>query len=105
MKLFYISFATDDGFLGATVIAARSATNALTVASAKGLNPGGVAAILPVPDNIPAAGRAEMLSYHNRLVTKAELMSRGAVRLGDLPNDMQDKFRDHATTVCKDHNQ
>lgn len=104
-NLYYISFATDACFLGATVVMAKDKTGALSEANRLGINPGGEAAILDMPPNLSAAGLAEMLSYRNRLVTKDELLSNGAQRVGDAPCTVQDGFNREATIVCEDCNQ
>lgn len=104
MPLFYISFATDEGFRGATVVEANTETGALRRATELKLNPGGQAAILEIPENFPARSMAEMLSYKDRLVGKEELLRNGAIRKGDLPEDVQDRVEDAATVVCEDCN-
>ena len=98
--LFYISFATDAGFRGATVVEADSESDAIAVASRLGLNPGGEAAILAVPPDLPADGRAKVLSYQNRLVGKAEILSHGGFRYGDCSEEMQDRVARVVTKVC-----
>jgi hypothetical protein len=102
MAYWYISFATDTDFLGATVVEATSANNALAVATLRGLNPGGEAAIMQIPaggENDP--GRRIMT---NRLVGRAEMMARGATRLADMPGELQRVFGDLSERVCQDCN-
>jgi hypothetical protein len=53
MTWFYLSFASETGFLGACVVEAEDALNAVQVATACGINPGGEAMILPTPGNVP----------------------------------------------------
>jgi hypothetical protein len=102
--LFYISFATDAGFRGATVVEAANEANAVIVASRLGLNPGGEAAVLAIPADAGARELAEILSYKNRLVGKDELVANGARKLRDLPGNMQAAIADAATVVCEDCN-
>jgi hypothetical protein len=53
MTWFYLSFASETGFLGACIVEAEDALNAVQVATACSLNPGGAVAILPTPGNVP----------------------------------------------------
>lgn len=105
MSLFYISFATDAGFRGATVIDAIGEFDAIATTHVLGINPGGEAAILEMPPDMDAKARAEMNSYKNRLVTKEELIANGAKRLADLPEYMQDRFEDEAVKICDECNE
>jgi hypothetical protein len=98
--LWYISFADQERFQGATVVRADSPADALSEAAARGINPGGEAAIVPVPVPTPP----DALSYENRLVGKEELMADGGARLGDLPKDKRRLFDHLATKVCEDCN-
>lgn len=103
MTYFYISFATDAGFRGATVVEARNAKRAFQKATRLGLNPGGEAAILGLPDGAEKdpeamAGVRRML---NRLCGKDELLSHGAERVADMPKEIQDVFGHVATCVCE----
>jgi hypothetical protein len=75
MSLYYISFATNEGFRGATVVDADSQSSAIEETIRLGINPGGEAAILALPSGMTPADRAEMLSYKDRLVTKEELLA------------------------------
>lgn len=102
MTFFYISFATDAGFLGATIVKADDEQDALVEASFLGLNPGGEAMILATPDEIKDQPDFEML--FNRLASRAEMTARGGRRRADLPEDMK-KALDHAAEfVCVDCN-
>lgn len=100
MGLWYISFADEDGFRGATVVEAFSSQAALAVASERGLNPGGQAGILPVPEPMPPLA----LSYLNRLVGEDELIRNGAKKHQDLPPERQNWFDRNADYICADHN-
>ena len=95
--LWYISFATDEGFRGATVVEALSAEDALATATERGLNPGGQAAILQAPTPTPP----DLLSYLNRLVGKEELLRDGGSRHGDLSEEEQEAIESHATAACE----
>jgi len=72
-RFWYISFATRYRPLGATVVYAASAEAALVKATKFGLNPGGEAAILPVPD----ARVTEAMVMLNRLVSADEILNNG----------------------------
>lgn len=101
MARWYISFATSidmGGFRGATVVEADDEKGALAVATLRGLNPGGEAAILFVPPE--AYGEPDMAVMLNRLVGKEEMLAMGAKRHGDLPQEMQSRFDHEATFVC-----
>lgn len=99
MAYWYISFATDTDFLGATVVEATSANNALAVATLRSLNPGGEAAIMQIPENDPGSRIMK-----NRLVGRAEMMARGATRLADMPGEVQRVFGELSERVCQDCN-
>jgi hypothetical protein len=96
VSYWYISFSSEDEFLGATVVQAANAEAALLEASARNLNPGGQAAIAEVPTE--AESDPDMLATINRLLSRDELMAQGAGRHGDL-GDEQESFVAAATTV------
>ncbi len=73
MSLWYISFAMESGPLGATVIEAESHEMALSEATRLNINPGGEAAILPVPEGRETEARAML----NRLVSVEEILGGG----------------------------
>jgi len=102
MSYFYLSFATDAGFLGATVVEARDAEDAIAVATALGLNPGGEAAIFEVPPE--ALDEPDLKALIGRLASREEMIAQGGQRLGDLPGDIQDDIRAVAARVCADCN-
>jgi hypothetical protein len=102
MTYWYISFATDDGFRGATVVAGSNPKSALANATLRGLNPGGEAAILEVLPEMEA--ESDMQAMINRLVGRNEMVERGAKRARDLPQEMQDIFDEEAEMVCADCN-
>jgi hypothetical protein len=94
MKLFYISFATETNFLGATVVEADSSTCAMIRASMLNLNPGGQAAIIAIPDKLSDA--PDIAPLLNKLLNKEEMIALGAQRHADLSDDLQAKFEAHA---------
>lgn len=102
MRYFYISFATDAGFRGATVVRARDSEHALQEATHRGLNPGGEAAIIEIPKD--AEQEPDMRAMINRLVGKEEMLAAGAKRHADCPQDIQDAFERDAEIVCDDCN-
>ncbi len=99
MTYWYISFATDEGFRGATVVEATSAQSALAVATLRGLNPGGQVAILQVPPG--AESDPDKRAMMNRLVGRAEMIARGAERYADLPQDIREAFDAESERVCE----
>jgi hypothetical protein len=94
MMWFYISFATENNHLGSTVVQAADAADALAKASQRGLNPGGEAQIVPVPPKNNE--HPEIVPLRNRLVSKAELMARGATRRG---------YHENSKIVCQSCNE
>ena len=98
MTHWYISFATDEGFRGATVVEAVDAIEAVNVATSRGLNPGGEAAVLEVP---PAAeGAPDLHAMKNRLVGKKEMLAMGARRVADCAEEIQARFNIESEIVC-----
>jgi hypothetical protein len=67
MPLFYLSFASEHGFLGACIIEAANGPEALAITHELGINPGGEALILPTP-----AGETPPFPQ-NRLLSREEL--------------------------------
>lgn len=103
MPYFYISFATDEGFRGATVVKAINAEGAVKEATTRGLNPGGEAAIMEIPPE--AESEPQMLAMVNRLVGRDEMIEQqGGQRMGDMPEEMQDAIEGAADFVCDDCN-
>ena len=98
--LFYISFATDEGFRGATVVEAMDEFDAIATTTVLGINPGGEAVIIELPQDLPPETRAQMLCYKDRLVSKEELMADGARRHGDLSPTEQATFEEAALVVA-----
>lgn len=97
MKLFYISFATDTEFLGATVLESYNEADALAEATQHGLNPGGQAAILELPYEALLAPDIKIMQ--GRLVGKEEMKANGAISHKDLSHEMQDRFEAGAGVV------
>lgn len=80
---FYISFASHArGHLGSTVVEASDEKNAIGVATARGINPGGEAMIQRITKKQNKLPIIESLRY--RLLSKEELKVQGAVRIGRL---------------------
>lgn len=74
-KLWWLSFADEDGFKGVVILEAFGFADALTCATGAGLNPGGeVQAMLVDPADIPEALR-------NRLLKKPDLAGFGVSTL------------------------
>jgi hypothetical protein len=100
MGLWYISFAGNEGFRGATVVEARSVEGAHVEATRRDLNPGGEAAILPVPPGHEEKARA----YLNRLVSEGELIADGGKKNVDLPPETQEALSAAAHHICQECN-
>lgn len=72
-QVFYISFATDDAFLGGCYIVAASEADALLKATEIGCNPGGEALILgPIPRSAIKADFLGRLMTDKAEIEKAE---------------------------------
>jgi hypothetical protein len=99
---FFISFATHDGFLGATIVRADDAQDALVEASFRGLNPGGEAMILEAPPEVEDAPDFKILL--NRLASKSEMIAHGGRRKGDLESGLKEAIEDAAEFVCAECN-
>jgi len=95
--LWYISFAGDEGFRGATVVAAHSAEGALAEATRRNLNPGGEAKMLPVPPQ----GLDQARRYLNRLVSEEELIADGGRKQRDMNPEIAEAFDRAAETICQ----
>jgi len=76
LSLWYISFASDAGPIGVTVVRATSAEDAFMVATKQGLNPGGEAAIVKV---LPKGAKDAMM-WLDRLVSPEEVLAFGGHR-------------------------
>jgi hypothetical protein len=98
MAYWYISFATDDAFLGATVVEAASSRGAFDEATRRGINPGGNAAIVGMPED--CEDEADVQAMLNRLVHKDELLAMGGRARKDCPPEVQDAFDAAADHIC-----
>lgn len=87
MRLFYISFASETVFLGATCVRAESELDAVRRTWSMGINPGGEAMICEVP--VEAESAPDIVCCLNRLATEAEMRAMGAVAFHELPPDEQ----------------
>lgn len=103
MTYWYISFATDEGFRGATVVKARNAEGALAEATRRKLNPGGEAAILKVPKK--AEVEPDMQAMINRLLGREEMLVQGGKRHGDCSEEFKEAFESAVDVVCADCNE
>lgn len=84
MTYFYISFATAEEFLGATVVDGKDPEDAVREASRRGVNPGGEAAIFGLGDDFDPDD-PDHKPFLNRLVEKEEMITKhGGVRHGDM---------------------
>lgn len=104
-KWFYLSFATEETWLGATVVAAESSTDAFDIACARKLNPGGEVTIIEIPwAQLTKKERVSLLSYEGRLVSRTELMDNGGYRMGDMNPDEREAIERASSIVCIGHN-
>lgn len=101
MTLFYLSFASERAFLGATVVEAADAEAAVAEASRRGLNPGGEIAVLAVPPD--AEDERDVLALRNRLLNERAMLALGGSKIaGRSPADRA--FARAAELVCEDCN-
>lgn len=68
-RWWYLSFASDAGFIGGMVVRANGVITARLRVAELGLNPGGEMLAMPVVDGVPLPDA----HFHNRLLTKAEV--------------------------------
>jgi hypothetical protein len=97
MKLFYISFATDTDFLGATVIDGLSETSALDIATNLGLNPGGQAAIIEIPTKLWEA--PDVKPMIGKLFNKEQMRAMGSKPAKDLDEETREALEYHSHVV------
>lgn len=98
MAHFYLSFATDAGFRGATVVEAVSEQDAVLVATAMGRNPGGEVMIVEVPDEAMGAPDTKVLL--TKLVGEEEMLAMGGKKRKDHP-EMNEVLDSYATKICE----
>src|SRR5258707_14820776 len=67
-RWYYLSFASDRGFLGAVIIRAHGITDAMMRCNARGINPGGEIRAMPIPDDAPLP-----TEHCNKLLSLADL--------------------------------
>ena len=84
--LWYISFASETGFLGTTVVEADSPPAALQEATRLGINPGGEAAIWWLAERDDGT-IAEIAKFRDRLVWREECESLGGTEISNLPSN------------------
>jgi len=84
VKVFWLSFADEDGHLGSCAVESTTEIGAVTKAHTLGINPGGEVAIVECPTT-----REEFLEHDlelDRLYTKEELMARDDMELHIRPS-------------------
>ena len=94
MKLFYISFANRK-FLGAVLVNAETTLEALKSATEQGLNPGGSAMIIVVPDHLVQTFEP----LRGRLLSEQQIVELGPVIRG-IPINRDVEYN----VVCEDCN-
>jgi hypothetical protein len=101
--LWYISFATERAFLGATIVEANTIEDALDETRRLGINPGGEAAMIALSDDAKPHPMTQFMM--NRLRSKMEMATFGPlVRSGDMTAEEREAFEGRATFVCNDCN-
>lgn len=101
-KEFFVSFATRDAFLGATIVEASSPQEAIEVATMLGRNPGGEGAVLHIPAE--ARNEPDFAVYRTKLVGRGEALAMGGERLGDVSEEEREAFEREAYRLCEDCN-
>ncbi len=101
--LWYISFASETGFLGATVVEADSPPAALQEATRLGINPGGEAAIWWLAERDDGT-IAEIAKFRDRLVWRDECEATGGKLLSDLSPDELDMADAASCVIDEDEN-
>lgn len=100
MSLFYISFSTETDFLGATIVSGLHEDDALIQATKKGLNPGGQAAIILIPQE--ALGSPDVNIMSDRLMSKEDMIKEiPSVRYADMSEEQQALFEVNAVVICE----
>ena len=102
MSWFYISFATDEEFLGATVVEGGDAQDAFFEATLKGLNPGGEAAILEIP--LAAQQEPDFHFMKNKLCSKEQILGSGGKPIRELNSEQREVFDTKATRISAEDN-
>jgi hypothetical protein len=102
MAEFYISFATDKGFRGCTVVEADDPIGAYAAATQLGRNPGGDVAILEIP---PAATNdPEIILGRTKLVSPDEMKAFGGQHLREMPPEIQEAIESNVAVISSDCN-
>ena len=106
MTYWYISFASETSFLGATIVEGSSAEDAIQNATKLGLNPGGEAALLRIPGGEDCMSDSGCLAMHNKLLNEEEMhnLPGGSVRYEDLEGKWRELVDDYSETICSDCN-
>ncbi len=106
-KYWYLSFASENGFLGACIVGAIGPKHALKVANQHGLNQGGEVMILPVPAEKTATIRKNL---YKLLRTGKEVAlafgdaADGIKKYSQLTPKQQEFIDSIGTEVCEKHN-
>jgi hypothetical protein len=97
--LYWISFASAQGFLGAVITEGETADGALNVVSELNLNPGGQAMIVEIPT---PGFRHEAWPYRNRLLQNNEIER--VFRVRAKVQHVVEAAGEKCTLVCNDCN-
>lgn len=88
MPMYYLSFATPDRSLGATVVAADDEYEAIQKSHRLKINPGGEVLIIELPEELET--EPEIIACLNKLMTREECEQLGAKRLADMtPEELE----------------
>ena len=103
MKLWYMSFASDAGFLGAVMVMANNAVHAAERAWELGINPGGEVMALPVPDGVEVPPE-----FRDRLLSREDigrLDGKPPKSLNDIGGIDPELIEQIADSFCKHENE
>lgn len=100
MSLFYLSFASERAFLGATVVESATSSGALAEATRRGLNPGGEVAILMVPAD--QVSEPDVQAMRNRLLSERQMLELGARK--NVSRETQRAFAREARVIPEQRN-
>ena len=100
MTFWYLSFATETEFLGATIVEADDAKGAFAEATDRGLNPGGQVAMFEVTPG--SENRAEARGLLNRLCDLEEMRRLGHKQMKDAPSSARTGIPDQF--ICEECN-
>lgn len=103
MSWWFLSFADKNRSLGVTAVKANDPKDAVIVARNLGRNPGGEVQMLEL-DNEEAKEPFVEWAKGGLRTDNAEIEAHGAVRGGDLPEEVKEEYDERAVFICEDCN-